>query len=265
MGEEILVGGVANAGSVVRVNGHVLRPANAHSPTIHRFLRHLRAEGFGGVPEVVGLEADGRERLGFIDGDVPCPPFPAWSQTDDALASTAALLARFHRASATFVGGPEATWSTEMSDPRGAPAGSIICHNDVCPENVVYRHGVAVALLDFDFASPGRALYDLAQMAKMCVPLDTPEDAARLGRGALDPVPRLRVVADAYGLPPGRTQFLEVIGESLARGGAFVARRVALGEPNFIAMWEYMGGQGRYDRRDEWFARHYDRLLAALG
>ena len=29
-----------------------------------------------------------------------------------------------------------------------------MCHNDVCPENVVFRDGIAVALLDFEFAAP---------------------------------------------------------------------------------------------------------------
>src|SRR5580704_10223498 len=142
MREEVLRGGVANAGAVVRVGAHVLRPTNAHSVTIHRLLRHLHAIGFEGAPEVVARESDGRERLVFIEGDVPCPPFPAWAQTDDVLASTAALLARFHRASATFVTEPGMTWSDELADPAG---GSVVCHNDVCPENVVYRRGVAVA------------------------------------------------------------------------------------------------------------------------
>jgi Phosphotransferase enzyme family len=260
--EEILPGGVANAGAVVRVGNHVLRPTNPHTPTIHRLLRHLRAVGFDGAPEVVGTLADGRERLTFIEGDVPCPPFRASSQTNDVLASTAALLARFHRASATFVVSDDMSWSPELADGRGGP---VICHNDVCPENVVYRRGVAVALLDFDVAAPGRPLYDLAMLAKMCVPLDTPDDAARLGRGSLDPVPRLRIVADAYGLAPDRHEFLDVLGEAIATGGAFVARRVAEGNPAFIAMWNQMGGQARYDRRTEWFERNRSRFLDALG
>ncbi|HEY7946281.1 MAG TPA: aminoglycoside phosphotransferase family protein [Acidimicrobiales bacterium] len=265
MAEEILPGGVGNAGSVVRVGTDVLRPTNPHTATIHRLLRHLRAEGFDGVPEVVGVEADGRERLRFIEGEVPIPPFPAWSQTDDILASTAALLARFHRASATLRAAPGETWSTEVADPGRSGGPTVICHNDVCQENVVYRHGVAVALLDFDFAAPGRPLYDLAQLAKMCVPLDTPEDAARWGRGSLDAVARLRVVADGYGLPPGRAEFVQVLHEAIAVGGAFVARRVADGDEAFVAMWKQMGGQARYDRRRVWFERHRRHFLAALG
>jgi hypothetical protein len=31
----------------------------------------------------------------------------------------------------------------------------MICHNDVCPENVVFRDGVAVALVDLTSRLPG--------------------------------------------------------------------------------------------------------------
>src|SRR5436190_9441657 len=239
---EVLRGGVANAGAVVRVGDTVLRPANAHTATIHSLLRQVRAGGFTGVPEPLGIDGDGRERLRFIAGDVPCPPFPEWSQAESALASTAALLRRFHDAQAGYVAPPDASWSDELADPCG---GAIIGHNDVCPENVVYRDGVAVALLDFDFAAPSRPEYDLAQLAKMCVPLDTDADAARLGRGGLDPFARLRVVADAYGLPSDRSPFLDVLGEVVRTGGAFVRRRVERGEPAFVDMWSTMGGQER--------------------
>lgn len=262
MEDEILTGGVAHAGAVVRRGTHVLRPADRHTPAVHALLRHVRAAGFDGVPEPIGIDPDGRERLGFVEGNVPCPPFPGWSQTDRALATTAALLRRFHDAAAGFVNPFGATWNTELADPQGGP---VICHNDVCPENVVYRRGVAVALLDFDFAAPGRPVYDLTQLAKMCVPLDTPEDAARLGRGTLDPFHRLRIVADSYGLPPDRAIFVDVIDESLATGGAFVERRVEAGETAFIEMWRAMGGRARYERRHAWFERHRERFLEALG
>ena len=81
-----------------------------------------------------------------------------------------------------------------MADPAGD--GPVICHNDVCLENVVYRNQVAIGLLDFDFAAPGRREHDLANFARMNVPLDTDEDAVLLGRTPpFDPFRRLRVVA----------------------------------------------------------------------
>ena len=198
--EEVLRGGVANAGAVRRVGDVVVRPANENSATIHALLRHVRRAGFDGVPDPLSLDPGGEERLVFIPGDVPFPPFPRWSQTDEVLASTVKLLRRFHDATVGFVAPADAAWSDEMADPDG---GDVICHNDVCPENVVFRGGEAVALLDFDFVAPGDRLFDLARLALMTVPLDDPDDAARTGRTGLDPFVRLRVVADAYGLAPG--------------------------------------------------------------
>src|SRR5437899_3254855 len=84
--------------SIIAAADHVLRPATRHTPAIHALLRHVRAAGFDGVPRPIGVDPDGRERLVFIPGDVPQPPFPAWSQTDEVLASTSALLRRFHDA-----------------------------------------------------------------------------------------------------------------------------------------------------------------------
>ena len=100
-------------------------------------------------------------------------------QTDLALASAAALVRRCTTPARRCVPPPDATWSSEMADPEGGP---LICHNDVCLENLVYRDQVAVGLLDFDFAAPGRRLYDLAQFARMNVPMDSDDDAVLLGR-----------------------------------------------------------------------------------
>jgi hypothetical protein len=228
---------------------------------IHDLLRHVRAAGFDGVPEPIGIDPDGRERLGYIEGDVPCPPYPAWFQTDRALASTAALLSRFHAAAAGFVAPAGTSWHPELADPQGGP---VVCHNDVCPENVVFRDGEAVALLDFDFAAPGRAVFDLAMLAKLCVPIDTPEGAAPLGWNALDVFRRLRVAADAYGLVPERDEFVRLLEEVMLAGEQFVRGRIERGEPAFVQMWETMGGQARYERRRVWFARHRCRFLEAL-
>ena len=253
MEEELLVGGVANAGSVVRVGEHVLRPSNPHSGSIHCFLSWLHASGFTAASVPVGIDDDGRERLMFIDGTVPVPPYPGWAQTDAALTSIAQLLRGLHDAAAPF--DPSGTtWSTEMADPVGGP---IVCHNDVCLENVVFRDGVAVGLLDFDFAAPGRPVYDVAQFARMCVPIDDDVNAARLGWRSADRPARLRVLADAYGLDEAsRGELLEIVSDSIARGGEFVRRRVEAGDPNFVEMWNRMGGQQRFDRRRRWWREH---------
>ncbi len=264
-----LQGGVANAGAVVRVGGHVLRPSNPHTSTIHSFLRFLRAEGFDGASAPVGIEPDGRERLEYIAGDVAVPPYPAWAQTDAALASAARLLRRFHEFSARYVVGPDTTWSTEMADPDAStvdPSELVVCHNDVCLENLVYRDGEAVGLLDFDFAAPGRPLHDLATFARMNVPMDADGDAVLLGRTPpFDPFRRLRVVADAYGLPPDRSALLDVLAGGIERGGRFLQRRLDEGNEAFRAMVEATGGMAKFDRRRAWFAANHERFAAALG
>src|SRR3981189_3357713 len=197
--EQQLDGGIANAGRVVRVGPHVLRPSSPHSGSIHAFLRAVRDAGFEGAASPVGIDEDGRERLVFIDGEVPVPPYPDWSQSDTALASIAGLLRGLHDAARGF--DPQGlTWDDALADPAG---GTVVCHNDVCPENVVFRDGVAVALLDFEFAAPGRPVYDLAQLARLCVPIDDDFDQARLGWLPADRPPPLRLVADAYGLDRG--------------------------------------------------------------
>ena len=254
----MLAGGVANAGAVVRVGQHVLRPSSPRTPLIHALLRWVRDHGFDGVPEPVGVDADGRERLVYIDGDVPLPPYPAWAQTDAALASVGRLVRRFHEAVAGFP--TDGAWSVEMADPGG---GTLVCHNDLCLDNLVFRDGEAVAILDFEFAAPGSPLYDLAAMARMCVPVDP--ESWLVGWAPNDVATRLRLVADAYGCVPGeRAALLEHIAGQIARGGEFVARRVANREQAFIDMWERSGGMARFDRRRAWFAVERDRLAAAL-
>lgn len=248
---EVLHGGVANAGAVVRHGAFVLRPGNEHSASILRFLSELDRAGFRGAPVPEGLEPDGRERLRFIPGDVAIPPYPDWVQADDALVSIVALLRSMHDASEQ-IDTTDMTWSTEMADKAGS---AVVCHNDVCLENVVFRDGRAVALLDFDFAAPGRRVFDLAAFARMCVPIDDDVSAANLGWIPSDRPRRLRLVCDAYGLrSEERSDVLRCLDASIERGGEFVRRRADAGEPGFVRMWADIGGMERFDRRRRWWA-----------
>ncbi len=259
--EEILHGGVANAGAVVRSGDHVLRPSNPHSASIHEFLTAIRSRGFSGGSEPVSIDPDGRERLVFVPGDVPLPPYPAWARSEEALASVVSLIRGLHDASVGVVV-DHGSWSSELADPRGGP---VLCHNDVCLENVVFRSGVAVALVDFDFAAPGRRMFDLAAFARMCVPIDDDVDATKLGWSSIDAPNRLRLVCDSYGCDESdRTEMIRCLSESIAQGGEFVRRRVEAGEAAFVDMWNDMGGQERFDRRRRWWALREPDFAAAL-
>ncbi len=256
-----MAGGIANAGQVVRSGSHVLRPSTPHTESIHAFLRALRAAGFDGAPEPIGIDPNGRERLGYIEGEVPVAPYPAWCQTDAALRSVARLLRRFHDASRSFDPGDHC-WSDALRDPAGGP---VVLHNDGELSNVVFRDGVAVALIDFEFAAPGRPIYDLAHLARLWIPIDDASDQERLGFEPADRPRRLRVIVDAYGLAPEeRADMIGALDDAMDRVAAAVRRRLEAGDPNFVDRWRHTDGAERYERRRRWWEQHRSRFVDVL-
>ena len=143
------------------------------------------------------IDEQGREVWSFIEGDVPIPPFPEWSMSEAALVSVARLQRRLHDAAAGFDASTHA-WNDELADPRGGP---VVGHNDICPENVVFREGEAIAFLDWDFAAPGRTLWDVAAVMSMWGPVHDPSDPVP-GMEGLDPFARAR--SDRRRLRPDR-------------------------------------------------------------
>jgi hypothetical protein len=186
---EVLAGGNMNA--VVRQGDTVLRVAGPWTPTVHRHLAYLARAAVRGIPRPLGIE-DGRERLSFVHADVPVYPLPDHVFTDEALAEGARLLRRLHDASIGF-GLDGAVWQAPTKVPS-----EVICHNDFSPHNLAYdADGHVVGAIDFDFASPGPRLWDLAYYATRAVPLTdrTPPNAP----GPADAERRVRLLLDAYG------------------------------------------------------------------
>lgn len=260
--DEVLSGGITNAGAVVRRGEIVDRPAQPHASAIHRFLEALPEHGFTGAPRPVGL-GDGREQLTYVDGDVAVMPYPAWSMTEPALASVGALLRRLHRASSTIPLEPGVAWTTDLADPRG---GAMLCHSDACVENVVFRDGEAFGLIDFDMAAPGRPLWDVAMAARYWVPMLDPETAARFPPYAsLDPVRRLRILADGYGMSADdRAELVGVVEEVTVVERADIAAQLEAGDPAFVKAFDSHGGWGTWDRLQAWLADQRAVFLAAL-
>ena len=124
---------------------------------------------------------------------------------------------------------------------------------------------VPLGLLDFDFAAPGRPIFDLAAFARMCVPIDDDVNVLRLGFETLDRPLRLRLVADTYGLDANEKQeLLQHLDRPMQGGGAFVQRRVDAGDANFIRMLKEMGGMERYERRLRWWDESRHLFVSAL-
>lgn len=264
-GEELLAGGLADYGRVSRRGGVVRRPAPPHAPQLHRYLTALADQGIDGAPRPLLLTDDGYEELTFVPGDVPISPFPDWALTDETLVSVDRLLRRVHDAAAKLpasaLAAPDTGWPTEFADPEG---GTILCHNDVCQENTVFRDGQAVALIDFDFAAPGRSLWDLAYCAWYWVPVLPPEVAEAEGLPGLDAVARLRILADAYGLDEAeRRELVDLFPIVVATNQRFMAGRVAAADPAFVRI-DAERDLDRFDKCRAWLAENHDAFLAAL-
>jgi hypothetical protein len=183
-----LAGG--NMNRVEREGDTVLRDAGPWTPTVHRYLRHLALAGVEGIPEPLGIEG-GRERLTFLDGDVPVYPLPDWIWADDVLVQAGRRLRELHDASVGFAL-DGAVWQS----PTKVPA-EVICHNDFAPHNLVFAGGRLAGVIDVDMCSPGPRIWDLAYLATRAVPLtgSTPEGAP----GMDDARRRVRLLLDAYG------------------------------------------------------------------
>ncbi|MFD8605506.1 aminoglycoside phosphotransferase [Streptomyces sp. TSRI0445] len=253
---EVLSGGLVNSGAVLRHGDTVERPAPPHVALLHPHLRALRGRGFGGVPLPLGASGH-RERLSYVPGEVAVTPYPEWAWTDDSLRSVGVLLRRMHDAAAGVPFDRAAGWPSDLADPKGATApGALICHNDACLENVVFRDGRAAALIDFDLAAPGRPVWDVAMAARYWAPMR--------GRPGLDPAHRLRVLADGYGLGRAdRAALPRVIEQATAVCRAFVERRVERGDAAYTAAYE-RSGRTAWDRHQNWLAAHRPALTAAL-
>jgi aminoglycoside phosphotransferase (APT) family kinase protein len=254
-----LTGSLGNRGEVFRDGDMVIRPLGPHAQATTALLEALASTSFT-APVPLGRTADGSQTFRWIDGVTPTPPRPAWSLTDDALGSAARLLRSYHDTVADLDFAPELQWSDVFADPKGGP---LICHNDPGPPNVVFRDERAVALLDFDFAAPGRGVWDLAHMAQMWVRL-RPADMAT-DSPYVDPFPRLALIAGAYGLDENEYEaFVEALIDSWRVTTAFVRGRMAEGQPQYVQTWERNGGEAGRDRVLSWLIAQQHTMLTEL-
>ena len=260
--EEVpLAGGIANKGEVVRIGATVRRPVRPTSLAVRCLLDHLEAVGFKEAPRFLGLDEKGREVFGYIPGEVGIPPFNGWVTSDAAVAEVARLLRRYHEAVASFDWRQTQGWSEELADPTGD---AIICHNDVCVENVVFREGRAVGLLDFDFAAPGAEVWDAAMTGRMWAPMAHPGCRTAWPSG-LDAAHRLGVFARAYGIKEeGAVAFVDTVLSTHKAGRTFVRRHVDAGEPSFVEMWMAYDGPQRELLDDKWLGQNRAIFIAAV-
>ncbi len=263
-GEEIpLLGGDVTEG-LVRVGDTVRRPPGERHEMVRALLKHLESVGFAGAPRFLGVDAKGRETLTYIDGEVAGRPRPDWIADEDRMVSVARLLRAYDDAAEGF-GIPENLPAPieppdlpNLNDPP-----ELVGHQDVTPENVVFREGRAYALIDFDLARPVSRAREFVNLMLWWAPLGVDADLDPELRG-LDRPRRCRLLADAYDLSPAdRARALELtIGLNVRAWHTMKYRADTLG-----GGWQRMWSEGVGDKiraRQTWLEENADSLTTAL-
>jgi aminoglycoside phosphotransferase (APT) family kinase protein len=242
---ERLPGG--NLGGALRSGDVVLRVAGPWTPAVHALLERLSAAGC--APRPLGVDGDGRERLAFVEGEVPAE---AVRVDDGALAEVGRLIRRCHDATAGWSVPVDARWRALPGAPSG---GGVICHNDLAPYNTVFRDGRPVAFIDWDYAAPGPPAWDLAHAVWRFAPLDAGADPLDAGR-------RARLLLDAYGLSE-REGFIALVRERMRVLRETIRVGAEAGEPAWLAMWGTEHSERPLADR-AWVARHRRALERAI-
>lgn len=144
-----------NISQPARVGHTVRRRAGPWTPAVHLLLKYLEATGFEGAPQALGIDAQGREVVTFFDGDVFAYPMPDFVWSEDTLTAVARLLREYHDIVRGFIPPPDALWRVMVGAPSSGP---IICHNDIAPNNTVFRD--CVNWLDDNWHTLRAALVD---------------------------------------------------------------------------------------------------------
>lgn len=263
-GEEIpLLGGDVTEG-LVRVGDTVRRPPGERAELVRDVLLYLEHVGFDGAPRFLGIDSAGRQALTYVDGEVAGRPRPSWIADEERMVSVARLLRAYDDAVEGF-GIPENL--PAPIEPPGLPElddpPELVGHQDVTPENVVFRDGRAYALIDFDLARPVSRAREFVNLMLWWAPLGAEEDLDPEFRG-LDRPHRCRLLADSYGLAP-------------ADGARVMDLAIALNERAWHTMkyraetlgggWQRMWSEGVGDKirnRTTWLETNADALTSAL-
>ena len=255
--EEVVLSG-GNVSAVVRVGDTVRRGLGTWSPAVHGLLRHLEAQGFEGAPRFLGIDAQGREILTFIPGEVGAYPLRPYMWSDATLAAIARLLRRLHDATVGYAAPAGAAWQFVDPNPRRH---EVICHNDVAPYNTVFTDGRPWALIDFDTAGPGPRIWDVAYAVYTFVPLagfaPLPDGSVvgyETAAHAAERARRLRLFCDAYGLERP-TDLVPTVERRLHALCATLIERAASGDLAYRRMID--GGHLDHYRREIRFLRHH--------
>lgn len=262
--EQPLTGGDVTEG-LVRVGDTVRRPRGVEASFVEGLLTYLERVGFGGAPRFLGVDAQGRQVLSYVHGEVAGRPWPDWVADEQRIVSIARLLREYDDAVQGFGIPADAP---QRADPPGTPPpiaspAAFIGHMDVTPENVVFVAGRAAALIDFDLARPADRALEVSNLLLWWAPLMPPEDREPAVRD-VDPFARAALLVDGYGLSIGDRSRLVPLSINGAERSWFLmrdrARRLGGG-------WQRMWNAGigdRIRRRQAWLESNAAQLHHAV-
>ncbi|WP_205849704.1 phosphotransferase enzyme family protein [Nakamurella flava] len=243
-----LAGG--NMGGAARVGATVLRPSGPWSPTVQRLLRHLRNAGLDWVPAPLGVDEHGRDVTSFLPGTVPSYPLPSWIWSDEILVAVATRLGQLHRASASFAV-DDAIWRLPTHQPA-----EVICHNDFAPYNTVFTDRRVTGVIDWDTASPGPRIWDVAYLAYRWVPLTDLVPDGDPSDSVPERARRLRLLTDVYGHGVHPAAVVATAVDRIQELAAFTLGRADAGHPDLHAH------VAAYRRDLRWMTTHADKLAS---
>ena len=102
------------------------------------------------------------EILSLLHGEPAFSPWPPPLQSLAGIRELASWLGDYHRAVRDFRPPADALWQGQEEEWR---LGMVIRHGDLGPWNSIWNGDRLAGFIDWDFAAPGHALGDLAQLA----------------------------------------------------------------------------------------------------
>jgi aminoglycoside phosphotransferase (APT) family kinase protein len=206
--------------------------------------------------------------LSYIDGEVAGRPRPPWIADETRLASIGRLVRAYDDAAASFTPPPGVLPDTAPAEPAGIPAApayppELVGHVDITPENVIFRNGLAYALIDFDLAKLATRAEEMFNAMLWWAPLSDPRDVDPLLRD-VDVPQRVRILADEYGLSGTDRERIMEVGMLRTRRAWYLMKQRA---ETLGGGWQRMWDEGVGDvikRREAWLDRHAATLIAAL-
>ena len=187
--EEILKGGESTK-SVIKFGNTVRRSQNPNSAFVHNLLRLLEEKNYQFSPRYIGIDAQDREILTYLEGDIP-----RGVTLNEALLTQAVRMIRlFH----------DATVGSDL-----AGGGEVVCHGDLAPWNFVLSKDkkAILGIIDFEDSSPGKRSEDLAYFLWTFLELGNPDVNNEVQYN------RIKNLCAAYGFTNGRELTISLLSE----------------------------------------------------